>query len=497
MKLKNYIPIIFGICIFTYLLYLCIKPYFESYTNSYSNNLIARIRTYNLFKDKKNVKCLFVTNFKKFIDTNLDISNIDTLVIIDDPYKSVCYSTHNYKNFLNHSKIKKVYAENWKDDIHPKLTIIPIGFESTAIKNNNEKIMIEISKNQKKIKEKPLKILNNTHFLLHLEPKSGSYNQRQEVIDKLKNNKLVDFWNKKRTKEETWKQHNNYSFEICAEGNGLDTHRFYEALLLNTIPIVKRNSLESMYLKFPCVILDDWNEITEENCIKWKTELQDRIESEKYKLELDFWLNNENNLIIIETRKKGADINYFNKKFINYHINYINNDNQIFKYIENLNEPKILKAMKMLSHPVMIYDIFRLVYLYYNNGIYIDSKAGISDLKKINNLKKSTYFLKGKNGITNWFIYSKNDNPKILKYLIDNIVSDILKRKENLNLKFEERVWETTGPKKIQKLLKNYNNVNIIEQDKFDLIYDRRYNGASWNEEGSYHNITIKQSLYK
>ena len=35
-----------------------------------------------------------------------------------------------------------------------------------------------------------------------------------------------------------------------------------------------------MYLKFPCVILDDWNEITKENCIKWKRELQDRIEKE-------------------------------------------------------------------------------------------------------------------------------------------------------------------------------------------------------------------------
>ena len=68
----------------------------------------------------------------------------------------------------------------------------------------------------------------------------------------------------KKSKEETWKLHDNYSFELCPEGNGLDTHRFYEALLLNTIPIVKRNSLESMYIQFPCVIVDDWKEITKE-----------------------------------------------------------------------------------------------------------------------------------------------------------------------------------------------------------------------------------------
>ena len=507
---------IFFILILILFIFICLlkeKPFYESYANNNQNSLnypkekmICRINTIEkdkLFTRNNNIKfiknqtiCISVKDFKYFIDQNINKINSNTVLkICDDPYKSICLSTFNYKNFLNKKNISNVYAENWKDDIHPKLKLIPIGFESKALLNGNNKIMMELARNQKNIKNKPLKILNNTHFLIHKKPKSGSYNQRQEVINKLKNNSLVDFWDKKKSKKETWELHDNYSFEICAEGNGLDTHRFYEALLLNTIPIVKRNSLESLYVKFPCVIVDDWNEITKENCIKWKNELQDRIEKEKYKLEIDFWFSNDNNLLIIETRKKGADINYFNNKFVNYHINYINNDRQIFKYIKNLNEPKILKAIKMLSHPIMVYDIFRLVYLYYNNGIYIDSKAGINDLEKINNLKKSTYFLKGKNGITNWFIYSKNEKPIILKYLIDNIVSDILKRKENINLNFEKKVWETTGPKKIQRLLKNY-NINIIEQGKFNLIYDRRYNGASWKDENSYHKVNKKKSIY-
>lgn len=204
----------------------------------------------------------------------------------------MCYSTFNYKNFLNNKNIKKIYAENWTDKLHPKLVIIPIGFSSKSILNENENKLLKISKTQKKCKDKPIKILCNAHFLIHSNPASGSYNQRQEVIDKLKNNKLVDFWHKKKSKEETWKLHDNYSFELCPEGNGLDTHRFYEALLLNTIPIVKRNSLESMYIQFPCVIVDNWNEITKENCIKWKNNLQDRIENEKYKLKLEFWFNN-------------------------------------------------------------------------------------------------------------------------------------------------------------------------------------------------------------
>ena len=44
-----------------------------------------------------------------------------------------------------------------------------------------------------------------------------------------------------------------------------------------------------MYVKFPCVIVNDWNEVTESNCIQWKNKLQDRIQKEKRKLYLNFW----------------------------------------------------------------------------------------------------------------------------------------------------------------------------------------------------------------
>jgi len=290
--------ILFLICVFIFINIKHVNT-LERFNNNKKLQLICRIRKINnknMYKKNylpstKNLT-LFIKDFKYFVDNDLHNIKENTIInILDDPFKSCCYSVYNYKNFLNNKKIKIVNTENWNDKLHIKVNIIPIGFESKSVKNGMEEKMIKISKNQKNLNDKPLKILNNTHFLIHKKPKSGSYNQRQEVIDKLKNNQLVDFWDKKRKKEETWKDHDNYSFEICAEGNGLDTHRFYEALLFNTIPIVKRNSLESMYLKFPCVILDDWNEITKENCIKWKNELKDRVHNEKFKLENRYWLN--------------------------------------------------------------------------------------------------------------------------------------------------------------------------------------------------------------
>ena len=55
----------------------------------------------------------------------------------------------------------------------------------------------------------------------------------------------------------------DYMFVLCPEGNGADTHRIWESLLLNVIPVVvktpfsenlKRNSV-------PCLYLDRWEDL--------------------------------------------------------------------------------------------------------------------------------------------------------------------------------------------------------------------------------------------
>ena len=79
------------------------------------------------------------------------------------------------------------------------------------------------------------------------------------------------------TRPQTWRLHNIYSFELCPEGNGIDTHRFYEAILNNTIPIVKKNTLYELYKQFPCIIVDNWNEITEENLKIWKSKFPNYV----------------------------------------------------------------------------------------------------------------------------------------------------------------------------------------------------------------------------
>ena len=58
------------------------------------------------------------------------------------------------------------------------------------------------------------------------------------------------------------KIHESY-YVLSPAGKGLDTHRFWESLYLDSIPIVKRTNtiLDDFYLKFPCLMIDDWENL--------------------------------------------------------------------------------------------------------------------------------------------------------------------------------------------------------------------------------------------
>jgi len=271
--------------------------------------LVNRHNLKNMFKKylleelttASGIKTIFIDikYIRSFIDNILPNNDFVEggveLVISDHATQSTDASNLNYKNFLDDKKIKKVYAEDWFDVPHPKLRMIPIGFESKPMIRNNGILfmnLIEISHKMPEPIDKPLKILSNAQLKIHEKPISGSYNQRKEMVDALSGNVLVDFWSEFVERTRTWERHTDYSFELCPEGNGIDTHRWCESLLLNTIPIVKRNFLEPMHQKLPIVIVDSWDEITEENCLTWRRELSDRVVKEKHKLLIDYWIKN-------------------------------------------------------------------------------------------------------------------------------------------------------------------------------------------------------------
>jgi len=68
-----------------------------------------------------------------------------------------------------------------------------------------------------------------------------------------------------------------YKFVISPEGNGIDCHRHYEALIAGCIPIIEHNELiAEKYKGCPILFTTDYSEITEEYLLKKYEEMIDQ-----------------------------------------------------------------------------------------------------------------------------------------------------------------------------------------------------------------------------
>ena len=74
-------------------------------------------------------------------------------------------------------------------------------------------------------------------------------------------------------------------YVISPRGCGEATHRFFEALYLDSIPIVKRTNtvFDRLYAVYPCLIVDDWDKITQGLLAANKKNLQLQIAAFKSK----------------------------------------------------------------------------------------------------------------------------------------------------------------------------------------------------------------------
>ena len=65
---------------------------------------------------------------------------------------------------------------------------------------------------------------------------------------------------------EYYKYINQSNYVIAPYGCGVDTHRFFEIIYLKSIPIVKKTNtaFDKLYEIFPCLVINEWTDITEE-----------------------------------------------------------------------------------------------------------------------------------------------------------------------------------------------------------------------------------------
>jgi len=127
----------------------------------------------------------------------------------------------------------------------------PIGFNFNYIYNHHKNI--QIGKHKKTVL---LSILNTDK-----KRRKKGFNRKQCIINLQKNNiknKILDH-------HTYYKKLKQYKFIVSPEGNGIDCHRHYEALLCGSIPIIERNDhVINKYKCCPILYTKDYSEITEE-----------------------------------------------------------------------------------------------------------------------------------------------------------------------------------------------------------------------------------------
>lgn len=79
-------------------------------------------------------------------------------------------------------------------------------------------------------------------------------------------------------------------FTVSPPGNGEDCFRTWEALCLRSYPIVLRSDLQPLYEDLPVVVIDSWEEVTEE-FLRQKKEEFDARKWNYEKAYLPFWLD--------------------------------------------------------------------------------------------------------------------------------------------------------------------------------------------------------------
>lgn len=283
---------------------------------------------YNLIKNKVNDKLIFklsqigyalycnamFTNRVKHIPQDINIvsklKNGDK-IFISNAETNICFNA--LTNILNLKQIKvyfylmgepiiprhiidrllpyslAIFANNNVYD-HPNIHIMPIGIRDCEYvvpnhKGFNHNYLVNEGN-----------IVCNKEFLCLL-CFSFSHEDRNVCYNALSNKSFITNLNKNDYEKQpsihcgkvpVWINYNythKSDYTISPRGCGEDCHRFYEAIYLDSIPIVKRTNtaFDKLFNIFPCLVIDNWEDVTEELLLQNKEFYFNKIQEFKKK----------------------------------------------------------------------------------------------------------------------------------------------------------------------------------------------------------------------
>jgi hypothetical protein len=223
------------------------RPYISGDTfRKISDHIYDESKKMNPLKVKKN-DIVFISN------TLVDSFFIEIHPFINNEYILI---SHNSDRNITQEEIKYMdnkilhwFAQNMEGK-NNKTSVIPIGLENLRYQLNGVLSDFQSTENIEKSKITLLSfnvVTNNK--------------ERKKVLESLKNNRFIEK-NSLGNHREYFEELKKYKFNLCPEGNGLDTHRIWESLLASAIPVMIRNTFTENLasLNFPIMLLDEWED---------------------------------------------------------------------------------------------------------------------------------------------------------------------------------------------------------------------------------------------
>jgi len=216
------------------------------------------------------------------------------------------FDFRNAEKILNNDKVICWYSQNVCFN-HPKLKHIPIGLDYHTLSNTTnihewgrpmtpleqENMLLKAISRSDKLEFVKNKYIACTNFHLAMDGPIRRKKFRDHAFNILKNKDCVK-WMSKSTRDIFWNELNDYAFCICPFGNGLDTHRTWEVLILRRIPIILKCDLNKVFEDLPVLEVEDWNVLSKEFLLEKYSEILKKINRNEYKFEkltLKYWMD--------------------------------------------------------------------------------------------------------------------------------------------------------------------------------------------------------------
>ena len=194
--------------------------------------------------------------------------------------------------------VHRWYAQNGFSN-NEKLVIIPEGLQPSFPSKTGD-IGYEIAIEKEKILSNFYDVVPNklvyANFAVGTNPKArGEVQKICEETEFIDWDGSVDFsdytkYNNPNSLSYFYNKILEYQSVVCPVGNGIDTHRVYETLYLNRIPITFNKTIyDKLYFNFPVILLDSYNDLRNQTLIEEKIKELSNKTFDKNLLYFDYW----------------------------------------------------------------------------------------------------------------------------------------------------------------------------------------------------------------